>query len=79
MSNLKDFIDIAGGVPAVAKACGISDRAVYKWLATCSLPRTEYTGETNYAEAITTLASQRGGEVDAATLRASAAPGRTAA
>lgn len=79
MSNLKDFIDIAGGVSAVAKACGISDRAVYKWLSSCSLPRTEYTGETAYAEAIAKLASARGGEIDAQALRAIAAPKRSAA
>lgn len=79
MSNLKDFIDIAGGVTAVAKACGISDRAVYKWLATCSLPRTEYTGETRYAELIAELAEARGKHLDPIALRANASPKKTAA
>ena len=36
-------------VPVVAKACGCSPRAIYKWIANGSLPRTDYTDETNYA------------------------------
>jgi hypothetical protein len=37
-------------VPVVAEACGCSPRAIYKWIANGSLPRTDYTDETNYAE-----------------------------
>ncbi|HAU5006424.1 Cro/Cl family transcriptional regulator [Raoultella ornithinolytica] len=39
-------------VPVVAKACGRSPRAIYKWIGSGSLPRTDYTGETTYAEKI---------------------------
>lgn len=38
-----------GGPKRAAEICSISVRAVYKWLAKGSLPRTEYTGETKYA------------------------------
>lgn len=79
MSNLKESIDDAGGVPAVAKACGISERAVYKWLSSCSLPRTEYTGETSYADVISELAHSRGKSVDPAALRINASPKKSAA
>ncbi|MDP4455658.1 DNA-binding protein, partial [Escherichia coli] len=36
----------------VADVCGVSQRAIYKWMDNGKLPRTEYTGETNYAEKI---------------------------
>ncbi|MDU7684750.1 MAG: helix-turn-helix domain-containing protein, partial [Klebsiella grimontii] len=39
-------------VPVVAEACGCSPRAIYKWIANGSLPRTDYTEETSYAEKI---------------------------
>lgn len=79
MRNLKESIDAAGGASAVAKACGISERAVYKWLSSCSLPRTEYTGETHYADLISQLAKVRGEQVDPVALRANASPKKTAA
>jgi S-adenosylmethionine/arginine decarboxylase-like enzyme len=45
-------IDFAGGMKAVAALCGVSHVAVHKWLKNGRLPRTEYTGETRYAELI---------------------------
>jgi hypothetical protein len=35
-----------------ARICGVRGPSVYKWLANRRLPRTEWTGETHYAEAI---------------------------
>ena len=49
MESLKYIIDSLGAAK-VADLCGISVRAVYKWRASNSLPRTEYTGETRYSE-----------------------------
>lgn len=49
-TSLKDVIDAAGGPAVVATVCGVSERAVYKWLTNGRLPRTDYTGETCYAE-----------------------------
>lgn len=40
------------GVRKVAEVCGISVRAVYKWRKANALPRTEFTGETNYSAQI---------------------------
>lgn len=40
------------GVLATSLACGCTQRAVYKWIEKGSLPRTDFTGETNYAERI---------------------------
>lgn len=52
------FINLAiksVGVAEVAKACGISPRAVYKWLNKGSLPKTEFYGGTQYAMTIEKL------------------------
>jgi hypothetical protein len=51
-------IELAGparlaGLKRIAHACGLkSYQSVLKWEAAGCLPRTEWTGETNYAEAI---------------------------
>lgn len=51
MDNIE--IAIKGvGIPEVAKACGVSERAVYKWLKNGFLPKTEFFGKTSYAETI---------------------------
>ncbi|MBB3307138.1 MULTISPECIES: helix-turn-helix domain-containing protein [unclassified Enterobacter] len=54
MSELNHAIKSAG-VAEVAAACGISPRAVYKWLKKGSLPKTEFYGKTSYAEKIEQL------------------------
>jgi hypothetical protein len=79
MSPLKKSIEDAGGVPVVALACGKTPRAVYKWLAAECLPRTEYTGETLYAERISALAAARGKPFEVAWLLAEAHPNKSAA
>lgn len=79
MSELRQAIDDAGGVAPVASACGISLRAIYKWLSSDSLPRTEYTGETRYAEVISELAQSRGNHLDPVALRTNASPKKSAA
>jgi len=40
------------GVKATSIACGCSVRSIYKWMKKGSLPRTDYSGETDYAEKI---------------------------
>ena len=39
-------------VSVVADVCGLTPKAIYKWLERGSLPRTEFTGETEYADKI---------------------------
>ncbi len=79
MQALKKAVDDAGGVAAVSLACGKTRRAVYKWLAAGCLPRTEYTGETKYAEKIASLARANGKPFKAQRLLAETAPSKTAA
>lgn len=53
-------------VSVVADACGLTPKAIYKWLERGSLPRTEFTGETEYADKI---AKASGGKYSAAQIR----------
>ncbi|MBB04089.1 MAG: hypothetical protein CML03_00955 [Pseudooceanicola sp.] len=59
MITVKSAIAEAGGVEAVSEGCGVSIRAVYKWIASGSLPRTEYTGETQYASVLSQLSKNK--------------------
>lgn len=43
---------ILGSYDALGRVCGVSGKAVMKWVGSGRLPRTEYTGETTYAQAI---------------------------
>lgn len=52
------------GASQVAKVCNVSVRAVYKWRAVNALPRTEYTGETNYAQSLATMLESGLSETD---------------
>lgn len=55
-TQLKVFIDKnCGGVKAVADKTNLTSRAVYKWATKGSLPRTEFSDETNYAEDLSEL------------------------
>lgn len=60
--GMKEAVKLAGGPLKVAKSCEISTSAVHKWITNGRLPRTEYTGETKYAEI---LAALSGGKFDA--------------
>jgi len=74
MSLVKEAVRCAGGAKAVARACGVSVRAVYKWIAANAFPRTEYTGETSYLVKLADLAGEQGASFDLACLKAAAAP-----
>ena len=64
----------AGGQAAVARACGIRQQSVFRWVHTGHLPRTEWTGETDYSSV---LASMDGVSVTREELLATRkAPGR---
>jgi len=51
MKTLTEIIDEIS-VFKVSQLCGVSERAIYKWRKANVLPRTDYTGETHYAEAL---------------------------
>lgn len=51
-TGLDKAIDLAGGQTAIANIVGLTPQAIQKWVANGCLPRTEWTGETNYAELI---------------------------
>ena len=53
MNRIKSSIEkLPGKAKCAAKVCGVSVRAVYKWINTGRLPRTDYTGETHYATSL---------------------------
>lgn len=54
---IKEAVNHCGGVFAVATACGLSQRAIYKWISRRCLPRTEYTGETEYADVLAEISN----------------------
>lgn len=50
---------LAGGPRMVAMALGLSRPAVDKWVAQGFLPRTEWTGETDYAGTLESMTGSR--------------------
>lgn len=58
-NTLWKAIDAAGGISAVAAAVGKTYEAVYKWRKQGHLPRTEWTGETDYARTIERLTNRK--------------------
>jgi hypothetical protein len=76
MSALKESISKVGGVVKASAICGISQRAIYKWLSADCLPRTEYSGETRYAHL---LAEASAGQFSAKWLLAEAMPKKVVA
>lgn len=51
-TGLSRAINLAGGQSAIASIVGLTPQAIQKWVANGCMPRTEWTGETNYAEQI---------------------------
>lgn len=76
IKTLDSAIEAVGGITAASKICGISYVAISKWLKRGRLPRTEYSGETKYSEA---LAQASGGRFSAADLRRVGKPEQAAA
>lgn len=76
MTSISSAIAAVGGPVKAAELCGIKRQAIDKWLARNALPRTEYTGETRYAEI---LAEASGGVFTSKSLLAGARPIKSAA
>lgn len=76
MNAISQAVEQAGGAIAAAKICGVRRQAVDKWVSRGSLPRTEYTGETDYAHR---LAGAAAGKFTAEWLLAEAAPKKSVA
>lgn len=68
-----------GGIGAAAKVCNRSYQALNKWRLAASLPRTDYTGETEYAVLLATAAKQKGNPFESAWLLNASAPQKVAA
>lgn len=60
---VSEAIRLAGGASAVARRVGISNQAVSAW-GRKGIPRTEYTGETEYIKTICLMAAERGHYID---------------
>ena len=60
--------EAVGGIGTAAKVCSRSYQALNKWRLAASLPRTDYTGETQYAALLAMAAKQKGNEFEAAWL-----------
>lgn len=50
--KLNEASRIVGGFEKLGRVCGLTGKAVKKWAVAGRPPRTEYTGETQYAEKI---------------------------
>jgi len=66
--------EAVGGIGAAAKVCDRSYQALNKWRQTASLPRTDYTGETQYSVLLATAAKQRGHSFEPTWLLDASAP-----
>lgn len=86
MLNPADFpnaiafaFEAVGGIGAAAKVCERSYQALNKWRLAACLPRTDYTGETRYAELLATAAQKNGHSFQAAWLLEASSPHKAAA
>lgn len=71
--------EAVGGIGAAAKVCDRSCQALNKWRLAGSLPRTDYTGETQYAFLLAAAAQQKGNPFEAAWLLYASAPQKNVA
>ena len=71
--------EAVGGIGVAAKVCDRSYQALNKWRLAARLPRTDYTGETNYAFLMAEAAKKNGNPFDAAWLLEASASHRVAA
>lgn len=86
MLNPADFpnaiafaFEAVGGIGAAAKVCERSYQALNKWRLAACLPRTDYTGETRYAELLATAAQKNGHSFEATWLLEASSPHKAAA
>ncbi|PAA04689.1 hypothetical protein [Pseudomonas fragi] len=86
MLNPADFpnaiafaFEAVGGIGAAARVCERSYQALNKWRLAACLPRTDYTGETRYAELLATAAQKNGHSFEAAWLLEASSPHKAAA
>lgn len=59
ITYLERCIAQVGGPAKAARICGVTQPAVGKWLAKGSLPRTEWTGETEHAKRLAAATEAR--------------------
>ena len=52
MTHLEKAIRFLGGYSATARVCGVAYQVVVNWVRRGRLPRTEWTGETDYSSKI---------------------------
>ena len=71
--------EAVGGIGAAAKVCNRSYQALNKWRQAACLPRTDYTGETKYAELLADAAMRKGNGFQASWLLIASAPHKAAA
>ena len=71
--------EAVGGIGAAAKVCNRSCQALNKWRQSGCLPRTDYTGETKYAELLASAAQEKGNAFQTAWLLNASAPQKVAA
>ena len=71
--------EAVGGIGAAAKVCDRSYQALNKWRLAACLPRTDYTGETQYAVLLASAAKQKGNDFESAWLLSASSPQKAAA
>ena len=71
--------EAVGGIGAAAKVCDRSYQALNKWRLAACLPRTDYTGETQYAALLASAAKQKGNDFESAWLLSASSPQKAAA